>query len=54
LDISPASIILLSAASLFTSEQFARRAGFSGLLQKPYSANELCRVLKSVLPGTND
>jgi len=49
-EISPSAKIILSTGSLITPEQFAKKVGFSGVLQKPYSAEELWRVVKSVLP----
>jgi len=42
--------IILSTGSTITPEQFAKEVGFSGVLQKPYTADELWRVVKSVLP----
>lgn len=49
-DLSPSVKMILSTGSAITPEQFAKQAGFDGVLQKPYTANELWRVLKSVLP----
>jgi len=39
------------AAHNLTPEEFAKNVGFNGVLQKPYTADELWRVVKSVLPN---
>lgn len=49
-NISPSVKVILSTGSAITPDQFAREAGFSAVLPKPYSATELSEVVKSVLP----
>jgi CheY-like chemotaxis protein len=49
-EISASAKVILSTGSTITPEQFARNAGFDTVLQKPYTAAELWRVVNSVLP----
>lgn len=50
-EISPSTKVILSTGRAITPEQFARKIGFSGVLQKPYSADELWQTVKAVLPA---
>ena len=50
-DISPVVKTILSIGNANAPEPFARQVGFSGVLQKPFTADELWRVVKSVLPA---
>jgi CheY-like chemotaxis protein len=49
-EISPSVKIILSTGDAITPEEFAKTAGFSGVLQKPYTGEKLWQVVKSVLP----
>lgn len=49
-ELSPSVKIILSTGSTITPEEFAKKTGFDGVLQKPYTADELWRVVRSVLP----
>ena len=49
-ELSPSVKIILSTGSTITPEEFAKNARFNGVLQKPYTAEELWAVVRSVLP----
>jgi two-component system, cell cycle sensor histidine kinase and response regulator CckA len=53
-EISPSVKIILSTGSTITSTEFAKNVGFNGILQKPYTAEELWRVVQSVLPDEKE
>ena len=49
-EISPSAKIILSTGSALTSEQAAKEAEFSAILEKPYTASELWELVNSLLP----
>ena|SRR6266498_1526459 len=49
-EVASSTKIILSTGSSITPEQFAKKVGFNGVLRKPYSGNELWRMVNSVLP----
>jgi CheY-like chemotaxis protein len=49
-ELSPSVKIILSTGSTITPEEFAKNARSNGVLQKPYTAEELWAVVRSVLP----
>jgi CheY-like chemotaxis protein len=50
-DFSPTVKTILSTGNAIAPEPFAKQVGFSGVLQKPFTVDELWRVVKSVLPA---